>query len=131
MPFNYGCITTLLIFIKREAFSSSKAAAGFLMLLNHDNLKLSFSLSMPIYISLITIFQYTLPERKCTNVSDFFTFRIFRIWNTRRFAIETISFPAELCHISSCYSANFFLEVVRTVSPLRFISLVIVVWHTR
>ena len=29
VPFNYGCITAFLIFIKREAFNSSNVAVGF------------------------------------------------------------------------------------------------------
>ena len=38
-----------------------------------------------------------------------FTFKMLRIWNTRRSAIETMNFPAELCHIWSWYSEKYFI----------------------
>ena len=87
----------------------------------------------PFINSFITSFQYTsLLERQCTNVSDFFMFRVFRIWNTRSPATEKISFPAELCHIWSCYFAKYFRCYWNSISfTLRFISLVIVFWHAR
>ena len=79
---------------------------------------------------MITSFQYTLLERQGPNVSDFFTFRMFRHWNTRR--SSTGKWVFQLNSVTSDpLTLRIFLDIVKTVSPLRFILLVIVFWHAR
>ena len=73
-----------------KSVQCKSCGSGLLMELNHDNLKPSFLLTLSIY----HFFDH---------VSEFFTFRMFRIWNIRRFA-EIMSLPAKFCHIWLSYS---------------------------
>lgn len=115
-PSNFGCIAALLIFIKREAVVEDLWCNLVMTNLNSHSYFLC-----PFINCLIKSFQYVSFDHKfswkakCKRF-QFFTFKMFRIWNTRRSATETMSFPVELCHIWSCYSPNFFTCYLNSIS---------------